>query len=63
MLGEDDEPDIVDDFMNTLISSELPKEDLVETTYEESYVFKSNDLCVTSGIWEHLNGLFMQVSE
>ena len=62
-LGEHDETDIVYDFMNSLISSEILEEDLVETTYEESYVFKSNYLCFTTCIGEHLNGVFMQVGE
>ena len=35
----------------------------METTYEESYVFKSNYLCFTTCIGEHLNGVFMQVGE
>ena len=59
MLREDDETKIVDDFLNSLISSELPEDDMAETTNEESYVFKSNDLRVTAGIGEHLNVVFM----
>ena len=58
LLGEDDETEIVDYFMNSLISSKLPEDDVIETTKEDSYVFKSNGLCVTAGIGEHLNGVF-----
>ena len=63
LLGEDDETVIVDDFLNSMISSKLPKDDMVETTDEDSYVFKSNCLCMDAGIEEHLDDVFMQVGE
>ena len=60
LLGEDDETDeeIIDDFLNSLISSKPHEDETDEASDEES-----NDLSVTAGIGEHLNGVFMQVGE
>ena len=63
LLGEDDEMKIEDDFLNTLISSELPEEDLVDTTNEESDVLKSNYFCAIAHNEEHLDDVFMQVDK
>ena len=60
LLEENDETKIEDDFMNSLISSELAEEYLVDEKYD---VFISNDLCVTTGNEEHLGDVFKQVDE
>ena len=63
LLGEDDETTIVDGFLNSLISSKLPEDDMVETKDEEYCGFKSNGLCITTDIEEHLDDVFMQVGK
>ena len=50
LLEDDDETKIEDYFLNTLICLELPDEDLVKTTDEESNVFRTDELCVFAGI-------------
>ena len=62
-MNEDDEAEIIDSFLNSLISSELHEDEMVGALDEKPYVLKSNDLCKTIGNKEHLNDVFMQVDE
>ena len=62
MLGEDDETyeDIINDFLNSLISSEPHEDNMDETQDENYYVFESNALCMIVGIEECLSDVFIQ---
>ena len=61
LLGEDDEIDkeIMDDFLNSLISSEPHEDNMDETPYEKYYVFESNALCMIVGIEQYLSDVFI----